>query len=374
MTRKTAVLCMCFALACASTGCERSNESDVIPDRVSCADCEIVIEDVAAIGDTAAALSLAGRPFGVWQDGTGRYFINVLDAFPMVYDSATGVLNHFGRPGGGPGEYRHPTIRALLPGDSLLVSDAFTYHVVAPNLTVGRSVTVGTDLPSLAVVNWPTRVVATSRDFDRETGMVQSVVAAYDMSGEALQLRDTLFVSENVSGGDSNWVDTIRLLGEVAGDGSVWISDYNTYRLVRYSGGKPVDSVARRPDWFPGGEPARIGSPTEPTTPHMIGNWVDDDGLLWVLASQPRLDTQDVWKDIPSFEGAREVRVASMPADYKLNRTVIEVIDPAARRVLSRHTFDGYIIDILPDQRLASFVETEDGVPILRIHRVSLRR
>ena len=148
----------------------------------------------------------------------------------------------------------------------------------------------------------------------------------------------------------------------------------HVFRSCPHRDGEPVDSINRRPDWFPGGEPARIGSPTEPTTPHMIGSWMDGDGLLWVLASQPRLDTEDVWKDMPSLEGAREVRVASLPADYKLNRTVIEVIDLAERRVVSRHTFDGYIIDILPDQRLASFVETKDGVPILRIHEVSLRR
>lgn len=374
MTRETASSCMCVVLCVVAAGCAQSTSSDVIPERVSCTQCEIVIEDIAVIGDTSGTHSLAGRPWQVWQGGSGRYFINVLDAFPMVYDPDTGVLNHFGRPGGGPGEYRHPTIRALLPGDSLLVSDAFTYHVVAPDLQVARSVNVDVDLPSLAVMDWPTRVIATSHNFDRETGTVQSVVAGYDMAGEAVQLRDTLLLGEKVSGRDANWIGSIRLLGEVAGDGSMWISDYNTYRLVQYRDGEPVDSITRRPDWFPGGEPARIGSPTEPTTPHMIGSWMDGDGLLWVLTSQPRLDTGDVWKDMPSFEGAREVRVASLPADYKLNRTVIEVIDLAERRVVSRHTFDGYIIDILPDQRLASFVETDDGVPILRIHEVSLRR
>ena len=374
MTRETASRYTCVLFAIAAAGCGQRTPTDVIADRVSCTECEIVIEDIAVIGDTSDARSLAGRPFGVWQDGTGRYFINVLDAFPMVYDPAAGVLNHFGRPGGGPGEYRHPTIRALLPGDSLLVSDAFIYHVVSPDLTVARSVTVGTDLPSLVVAEWPARVIATGHSFDRETGTIQSLVAEYDMSGEAIQVRDTLLMTERVSGRDANWVSAIRRLGEVDGDGGVWVSDYNSYRLVQYRNGTPADSITRRPDWFPGGEPARMGSPTEPATPHMLGSWMDDEGLLWVLASQPRLDTQDVWKDMPSFEGAREVRVASLPADYKLNRTVIEVIDLAERRVVSRHTFDGYIIDVLPDQRVASFVETDAGVPVLRIHRMSLRR
>ena len=72
--------------------------------------------------------------------------------------------------------------------------------------------------------------------------------------------------------------------------------------------------------------------------------------------------------------GVREVRVASLPAEYKLNQTVIEVIDLSERRVLTRYTFDGYIIDILPGQRFASYVETDAGVPVLRIHGVTLRR
>jgi hypothetical protein len=67
------------------------------------------------------------------------------------------------------------------------------------------------------------------------------------------------------------------------------------------------------------------------------------------------------------------VRVASLPADYKLNRTIIEVVDVEARRVIARHTFDGYINAIMSDQRVASFTETELGVPVLHIHRLELR-
>lgn len=117
----------------------------------------------------------------------------------------------------------------------------------------------------------------------------------------------------------------------------------------------------------------RIGGPNQPTTPHLSGNWVDAKGRLWVLAAQPRDDTREVWKDAGAQAGAMEGRVASLPADYKLKRTIIEVIDLDTRRVIARRTFDGYVNAILSDQRVASFTETELGVPVLRIHRLTLR-
>ena len=62
----------------------------------------------------------------------------------------------------------------------------------------------------------------------------------------------------------------------------------------------------------------------------------------------------------------------ALPADYELKRTLIEVIDANAKRVIARHTFDGYIVAVLQDNHVASFVETEAGVPILTIHRLKL--
>lgn len=64
--------------------------------------------------------------------------------------------------------------------------------------------------------------------------------------------------------------------------------------------------------------------------------------------------------------------MSALPAGYELYRTVIEVIDIAVKRVIARDTFDGHIIAVLPDQRVAAFVETPDGVPILTIYRLSL--
>lgn len=354
-------------------GCERT-PSGFIPDHVSCRDCEIIVEEVAVVGDTTADASLTGRPMAVWQDGTGRYWINVLDAFPMIYDPESGQLSEFARRGEGPGEYRHPMIRTDLPGDSMLVSDVLTYRVVTRGMGIAREIQGMESLPAIAVVQWPSSVLGITMPHDRSTGTVRTVVARYDFSGDEVSVVDTILATEPNNGAGSEWAGSIRLFGRPAPDSSLWISDFNRYRLVRYSSdGEPLDSVRRRPQWFPGGEPLRIGGPNQPTTPHLSGNWVDAKGRLWVLAAQPRDDTREVWKDAGAQAGAMEGRVASLPADYKLKRTIIEVIDLDTRRVIARRTFDGYVNAILSDQRVASFTETELGVPVLRIHRLTLR-
>lgn len=353
--------------------CERTPPG-FIPDRVSCRNCDILVEEVAVIGDTTAESSRTGRPGAAWRDAAGRYWINVLDAFPMIYDPETRQLRDFARRGEGPGEYRYPSIRTNLPGDSMLVSDGSTFRVVVPSMEIAREVRSLEDLARIAVVQWPGNVFGITMPHDRSTRTFRTVVARYDFSGDRVLATDTILATEPSNGRGAEWANTFRLLGRPAADGSVWISDYNNYRLVKYSpDGESLDSIRRRPDWFPGGEPLRLGGPDQRTTPHVIGNWVDPEGRLWVLASQPREDTREAWKDVASVSGAREVRVASLPAEYKLNRTIVEVIDVNARRVIARHTFDGYLMAVMSDQRVASFTETELGVPVLRIHRLTLR-
>lgn len=52
---------------------------------------------------------------------------------------------------------------------------------------------------------------------------------------------------------------------------------------------------------------------------------------------------------------------------------MIEVIDPVTKNVVATHTFDGYITALLAGNRVASYVENADGIPIMTIHRLTLR-
>jgi hypothetical protein len=371
---RRAIVVMFVAL----TGCNRSN-GETIPERVSCRDCRIDIQPVLTIGDTTDAGMLTGRPTGVLVDGRGRYWINVLDAFPMIHEPATRTTRQFGRPGDGPGEYRNPFILAVLPGDSVLVSDRFNLHVVAPDLTITRTGQRNPGERPPRVLRWPNLLVGALSDHDRQTRRVRTVVVLYDVAGETFVLRDTVMTTSYVDGGNpAEWASSLRLVGLASDTGGFWISDLNTYRLVRYSSsGEPQDSFRRKPRWFPGGQSLRFGSATKPPNPAMIDHWVDAAGLLWVLVAQPRDDAPAAWREVAvrrGGSGVGEMSVAAMPADYRLKRTVIEVIDPAAHRVVARHTFDGYIFDVLPGNRVASFVETPEGIPIITVHQLTLHR
>jgi hypothetical protein len=295
-----------------------------------------------------------------------------MDAFPLLYDSATGKLASFLKQGGGPGEYEHPWIIAALPDDSLLIADRAFAHVVAPDLRISRTMR-RQQLESVTPLRWPDNVMARTSPWDRRTRMGHTVLARYDFSGDTAAIIDTLLITEPNNGMGAAWVSGLRIVGKPFADGHVWVSDVNRYRLMQYSpAGVVLDSIERKLDWFPAGlGPQRVG---EKERPHVVTNWVDDNGMLWVLLAQPRDDFADAWKDVARAPDGMiaEARVSALPAEYELKRSVIEVIDPATKKVIATHTFDGYIGMVLPDNRVGSFVETKDGIPILTIHRLSL--
>lgn len=226
------------------------------------------------------------------------------------------------------------------------------------------------ELGPVAVLQWPENIISLSSSYDQRTQISTSHVVRYEFSDSIATVIDTVVTIPAEASDPTSWANSLRILGEPAPD-HVWLMNQNRYKLVRLDGsGNVGDSVVRQPDWFPGGEPIRLGAPGKPASPHMMNSWVDDSGYLWVLASKPREDTDDLWEGSPS--GAMEARVASLPAPYKLHQTMIEVIDLNSRSVRVRHLFDGYIFAMLPGNRVASYEETAMGIPIITIHRIGI--
>ncbi len=52
---------------------------------------------------------------------------------------------------------------------------------------------------------------------------------------------------------------------------------------------------------------------------------------------------------------------------------MIEVIDPAARRVIARTILDDYVFASMPGNRIATFTENEFGIPRITIRELTLR-
>lgn len=346
--------------------------ADGIADKVVCPECSITMEKVATIGSEEGKASLTGRPDDVDIDGQGRYWVSVLDAFPLIYDSTTAFLQQFGRPGEGPGEFRHVRIRAALPGDSMLISSFPNHHVIGPNLEIARTIRGDPNhqLGQFTLFEWPRESVAMASSFNPTSRTATTYIIRYDLSSDTVIPRDTIMAVQDAGGSSTEYANSLRVIGEPAPD-HVWIAHLNRYRLLRLGRqGELQDSIERNLEWFPGGEPIRMGGPDKPTTPRVVNNWVDDRGLLWILVAKPREDTRKAWEGV-NYQ-ANETRDASLPAHYRLNETLIEVLDPAERHVVARHIFDGYIIAVLPNNRVAAFVETEEGIPILHIYRLAL--
>src|SRR5688572_18479471 len=155
VTRARAALAV--AVLCAIAACDRTPPG-MIPDRVACDSCRIEITPELTIGDTAGASILTGRPYTIVTNEKGKYWIAVLDAFPLLFDSAAGTLGEFAREGQGPGEFRYPSVVAHLPGDSLLVQDRRAWHVLAPDMSTARTIAHPDELGSLRILDWPRRV------------------------------------------------------------------------------------------------------------------------------------------------------------------------------------------------------------------------
>jgi hypothetical protein len=48
------------------------------------------------------------------------------------------------------------------------------------------------------------------------------------------------------------------------------------------------------------------------------------------------------------------------------------VIDPAQRRVIVRKELDGHVVSVLGTDRIATFVESESGIPVVTISKLTL--
>jgi hypothetical protein len=379
---KTFVLLLTVAAVVASS--KTDVRAQVIPDAPTCPRCRIDMRPVVKIGTADGPGSLPGRPGTVLLDGRGRYWVSALDyPRPLLYASDGRYIGEFGREGDGPGEYRNAYATAVLPGDSMLVSvpQRGGQVVIGPDLKEARTIR-GDGLRQPRLFRWPTRLISQRSTFDR--GKSSHTIGVYDFSGG--EMREVKRVADLDSGSEAKdpsaasraFSESLRTFANPA-DAHVWVAQVARYKLVRYdTDGVVRDSIIRRPSWFRDLMPMRIGSETNPPSPQLTAVAEDAQGRLWVFLAQPREDATKAWREAKvkmqkAPGGAQEGRVADMPAQYRQFRTVIEVIDPKARRVVARTTVDGFVSYVMSSNRVVTFVENEDGVPMSTIWELSLR-
>jgi hypothetical protein len=154
----------------------------------------------------------------------------------------------------------------------------------------------------------------------------------------------------------------------------IWVADTDRYFLRSYGpDGAPQDSLDRMLEWPAATRGLSRGWADRSPAPGINALRLDDDGRLWVYVDRPRPDWQNAWRGISlPTEAVAEVRVSSLPGGHVLWRTTVEIIDPVRRRLIARKMLDGHVFAVLDHDRVATYEETAEGIPIITIQRLRL--
>ncbi|NUQ11877.1 MAG: hypothetical protein HUU26_06025 [Gemmatimonadaceae bacterium] len=302
-------------------------------------------------------------------DARGRYWVLSAQALPQLFDSTGRFITAVGRVGHGPGEFVRP-IEVVPLSDTVVVLDASGRAVVLDaDLAPVRTVTLTAGFFPVRVLRWPDTLIA--------NGLVASPGSAgwplhrLSLAGNI----DQVTASFGPDDGDLRPGTFPQLMQRiaVAKDGTFWTADWSRYRLTLWSGpGEMARIFERRPAWFPRSRgAASLGAPDRPPDPAVTGIATDSGGLVWVFSKIAAPGWRRAW---PKGIGPKDEAPLRTLAHEVLYRTMIEVLDTKAGRVVARATYDGLIMDALGIGRVAAYSVGVDGTPHVEILAVELRR
>jgi hypothetical protein len=370
--RTTPVLCLGALLTGAALFAAhlpaQTTQNFRVADSVSCSKCKIVLSTIATAGQPRDSIRLRGRPAIATIDGLGRYWIVEGINPPLLFDRAGKFLQQIGQKGRKLGEFLAPVAIVPLPGDSVLVLDAALRGTVfAPNLTPIRSMVVPAPFHPVAVLRWPLLI---ANGPYTTAGGVGWPLHRVSLAKDTADILDS-FGPDNGKISPASELDINQLVAASRG-GRAWSADQVQYRLTLWNAeGSREFSIERRPSWF--AEPTHhgIGRPTIPPPPSIASVIEDPSGLVWVFVNVPSAEWKSAWPVIPP--GKKEIST-SLIAFEKLFHTVVEVIDPVARRVVARRTLDAWVVTALPGVRALTFASDPKGVPVTKIVKFYLSR
>jgi hypothetical protein len=384
------LLAASMALAAALPSEAAAQTQAVVGDEPLCETCTLTMSVLATLGTADGTGALSGKPFTVFSDSRGRYWVVAFREAPMVFAADGQFLQRAGRMGQGPGEFRWPRSGGVA-GDTVFVFDSGhrSLHIIGPDLQYSRSVALGPIAPySFDLLEWPSAV------------LFSGLYASSDNAGFPLHVLDVSGRTAEVSrsfGSDAGVlipsqqaqevVSPERRLARVisvANDGRIWSAYPSQLILTQWShDGEVLGQIKRVARWFP--ESAELGLPTIGTPEEAPRPWLtalrsDEADRLWIYAYVPSPDWRDAWTPAmrEDYERRRQVTTpqgvpASLrPADWQVLDTVIEVLDPTGRGVVVRRRLPHYVIKVFDDGRVATYAETEHGVPFIQVLSVSL--
>lgn len=343
----------------------------VIADRVSCASCTIVRG--AQLRFTAAADTnrVEEMPSSITQDARGRYIMAFDGRGILQYDRTGRFETRLGRFGRGPAEFACPSALVPLPGDSLLVFDECNRRasVLAADGRMVRQVRMAQQFLFPVIRRWPTDLVAFAR-------VGTPAAAGRPLHVISLATQDITVASSFGAAADAvSRSDVSNAYEIVAADrtGGFVSSNPVRYEVHRWRApGVLRQTLRREASWFGNPSSGRIGTPTEPPSPRLVGLHVDARGRIWSFTRVAAPGWRRAWARFPA--GAQEADRNNLDRSLLFD-TVVEVIDADRKAVLVRDTLPGAVSHVLPGDDVRVLVQRPRAFddPEILVETLSLR-
>jgi hypothetical protein len=301
------------------------------------------------------------------RDGT-IYLVDERRRLVQVYTGDGRFVREIGRTGQGPGEYQDA--RVLLGSDQrihVLDPRSARHTTLSPDGTFIESVPLPSPFPAIGAATLLVNGHLVTNMFYRDRAGGRFALQEVDAAGKQVKLLD------EGSYTDHNDPGVARLLF-ARPNGDLWSIHTHSYAIDRFAADLTTrKSLVRVADWFkPVTSEAQLsgGEFDQPPSTIVHGLWEDAGGLLWTMTPVAAKD----WKAGPTFAEWRAAGMPSLgPPGEKLD-TMIEVLDPAAGRLVAFLRVDQYVVRSLGDGYVASYREDADGTPLVDIWLAQLRR
>lgn len=314
-----------------------SLETRQIGDRVSCRRCEIQLERLATLRDSAGEARFVALPMpSVARTTFGKFVAGTLSGAPLAIFNSDGSLDAtFGRFGSGPEEFFDlDMIIRIDDQDTVHVFQYNRHTVVTPGFTeIVRSRLLRLRARDAIVMDGRPLVQATVHEPQGRSTPVQL------LSHEGRTIRGLGRREDRPITAGSQW-DAFRRIAPATAPGRLWVAYVNRFEISQFDlEGNEHFRVVRDAEWFPPyQEDRRVGEGwTIPPRPRVNA----------VVQSTPRLLWVSVTVADPQFEsvgsGTGEARLDPYEPHNRRLDTILEVLDLTTGAVLARHRSDQYL-------------------------------
>lgn len=305
------------------------------PDRVAttCETCSIVVEEEVRLAADGGA-TVGPR---VARTSAGDYLVApTYEPGTIAVHGPDGAFRtRFGRPGGGPGEFRAPSLLAVGAGDTVVVVDGPSARWTGPD----RDFVGAAPLPgrtSEIVVLSDGRVLAHAQSIGRPD-MPTLFIAARDGTPPVRFATDS-------TGRRYAGVREVAVRGE-----EIWSVGKLDVEIERFSvDGRRASAFRLDHPWFPDHRLRRGLGGLEATDAQVADVVFDEDGRLWLLLFRQREDWRPPSRATQGTGEARPTRLSAAELRDRFERR-LDVVDVDGRAVIATRALD--------DAPLAGFID-----------------